>query len=178
MDLEEMKQQLNNLNRRMDSLENRNSDLIKRIESGRITSAQQRLVKQYRLFSIVGMMMALVIFVFYKEWLTLPTRTCATLYFLTAAIMDTYLWTGIRKIDYNTMGVEQVARKAILYKKRHHIFMGILIAMCIPLITTFFFEMGTNEYIVYGMIAGAVIGVAIGIKTYLNIMSNYRDLTL
>lgn len=40
-----MKQQLNNLNRRMDSLEERNSSLIKRIESGRINSAQQRLVK-------------------------------------------------------------------------------------------------------------------------------------
>ena len=67
MDLEQMKQQLNNLNRRLDSLEEQNSSLINRIESGRINSAQQRLIKQYRIFSCVGMMMPLVIIIFYKD---------------------------------------------------------------------------------------------------------------
>ena len=66
MDLEEMKQQLNNLNRRMDNLEERNSELIRRIESGRIISAQQRLIRQYRTFSIAGVMMALIILLLYS----------------------------------------------------------------------------------------------------------------
>ncbi|MDE6190995.1 MAG: hypothetical protein K2G47_05150 [Muribaculum sp.] len=178
MNLEEMKQQLNNLNRRMDSLEERNSSLIKRIESGRINSAQQRLVKQYRIFSCIGMSMSFVFIILYKELLPFPTRVCAAIYFLTAAIMDSYLANGIKSIDYNTMGVATVAKKAIYYRKRHHIFMGILIAMCIPLIASFFFAMGTDEYMVYSMIAGVVIGLAIGIKLYLDIMKNYRDLTL
>ncbi len=178
MDLEQMKQQLNNLNRRLDSLEEQNSSLINRIESGRINSAQQRLIKQYRIFSCVGMMMPLVIIIFYKEILPLPTRVCAATYFLTAAIMDAYLARGIKSIDYNTMGVATVAKKAIYYRKRHHIFMGILIAMCIPLIASFFFAMGTERFTVYGMIAGLIIGLAIGIKAYLNIMKNYRELTI
>lgn len=178
MDLEEMKQQLNNLNRRMDNLEERNSELIRRIESGRIISAQQRLIRQYRTFSIAGVMMALIILLLYSPLLPLATRIFAAVYFLTASAMDTYLWNGIKAIDYNTMGVEQVARKAIFYRKRHHIFMAVLIAMCIPLMVCFFLAMAIDEYVTYGMIAGLAIGLAIGIKMYLNIMKNYRELTL
>lgn len=178
MDLEEMKQQLNNLNQRIDNLEERNSELIRRIESGRITSAQQRLIKQYRTFSIIGIMMSFVFFLLYKEILPLTVRTFAAAYFLTAAIMDLYLWHGINTIDYNTMGVTEVAAKAIYYKKRHHIFMAILISMCIPLLVCFFFTMGDDIYMIYGMTAGGIIGLAAGIKIYLNIMKNYRELTL
>lgn len=178
MDLDEMKQQLNNLNQRLDNIEERNSELIRRIESGRIISAQQRLIKQYRTFSIICISMSFVFFILYKEILPLTVRTFAAAYCLTAAIMDLYLWHGINMIDYNTMGVTEVAKKAIFYRKRHHIFMAILISLCLPLLACFFFTMGENIYVVYGMTAGAIIGLAAGIKIYLNIMKNYRELTL
>ena len=56
--------------------------------------------------------------------------------------------------------------------------MAVLIAMCIPLMVCFFLAMAIDEYVTYGMIAGVAIGLAIGIKMYLNIMKNYRELTL
>lgn len=178
MTLEEMKRQINTLNERMDRLEERNTELIDRIRTRRILSAQQSLVKKYRMFSIIGPVMATVILVLYREWLPLTLRIAIAAYFITAGLMDMYLCRGIGSIDYNSLGVAEVASRALLYRKRHHQFMAILITMCVPLLYLLIMEFSENVYAFWGCIAGAITGLAAGVIIYRKIMSDYRELTL
>ena len=49
-------------------------------------------------------------------------------------MMDLYLMIGIKKIDCCSMGVAEVAEKARYYRRRHHMFMAVLIVLLVPVL--------------------------------------------
>ncbi len=97
-------------------------------------------------------------------------------YFLTAFIMDQWLWRGIGTIDPVTMSVSQVVGKSIFYRKRHLQFIAVLLPMAIALIGFTVFIFSENEYFLKGIIAGAVVGIIIGSIQLRRFMAEYRKL--
>lgn len=74
-----------------------------------------------------------------------------------------------------SMAVGEVSRLATFYRKRHLQFMIILIPIAIALLGSFIYVMVDNIYFIYGVICGAVIGLAIGIFQFMEFMADYRD---
>lgn len=177
MDLEEIKRQLDSLDERLARLENGsdNKAHISGIERGKIISAQERLVRRYHRFAVVGLLMCPVVGILYRGLMPLLPRVMFAGFFLVASMMDFYMWKGVKSIDCTTMGVATVAEKARFYRKMHHIFMAVLVVLFVPILGTLM-ALGADEYMMWGMAAGGVVGLAIGVKMYLNIMGEYRTL--
>jgi hypothetical protein len=151
--------------------------MVKDIVEGKITSARERLMKQYKnMFSVITplgyvALSALLFFDCFPLYLIVAT----TIYFATAGVMDYYLYKGIKGLDLSTGGVTQIAAKAKFYRRRHHQFQLILFPMVIALIILFFGC--TNEWQQLGIVVGIIIGIAVGIPTYISIMRDFKQLS-
>lgn len=100
-----------------------------------------------------------------------------TLYCLTGSTMDWWLYKGISRIDVATMTVADVCRRIYYYRKKHFQFMGILIPFAIVAIGIMVWIFSADEWALYGIAAGAVIGLAAGLRQFMKFMSEYRDIT-
>ena len=100
-----------------------------------------------------------------------------TVYFYIAAFMDIYLMRGLKSINLNTMSVSTVCSLVSKYKRIHHICMIVLIPICITIIGLILTEFISNTYMIAGVIAGAIVGLAIGIVQYHRFMSDYKILS-
>lgn len=178
MDIEEIKRRLDSLDERLGRLENK-SDMrvdIAGIERGSIQSAQERLVRRYRMFALIGLLMCPVVGILYRNIMPLLPRVMFAGFFLVASMMDFYLWKGVKSINCSTMGVATVAEKARFYRKMHHVFMAVLVVLMVPVLGTLVRAFAGDEYMIWGMVAGGVLGFAIGVRMYLNMMREYRTL--
>ena len=90
--------------------------------------------------------------------------------------MDLYLWKSLKRLDFNTMGVETIAEQARFYRKRHHLFQVILIIIAIPLLTMLIIHNINDKYMLAGCLCGLIIGVLVGLNAYYRIMNDYREL--
>lgn len=160
------------------------------IVNRRRTTALQSLAKRYRIFSAISAIAIIFIpFVFMR----IPTDTAASwatgiftgIYFLTASVMDSWLASGVSSIDCSTMSVSEVIRRAMLYRKRHLQFMMVLIPMAVILIGGLIYitlndlsviDGADRRYFLFGIVCGALAGVAIGIGQFMQFMRSYRDL--
>lgn len=150
---------------------------IDRIVTGRITGARQRLIRQYKrmwtVFPVVGMIPLIPLSEMFPLWVIL----CFVVFYLTAAVMDYYLWRGIRSIDLNIDGVEEVVGKARFYRRKHHQFQCILIPIAAALIGMLvLWALEKDPYMFYGIIVGLLIGLPAGLFVYFRIMRNYRSM--
>jgi hypothetical protein len=150
-----------------------NDTMVKDVVNGKITSARERLMKQYKLFTIVAPFLCVAQLAL---WRLLPVYTIiySIIYFAIAGMMDYYLYKGIKGLDLSTEGVTQVATKAKFYRRRHHLFQLILLPMVVVLISLYFSS--ATEWQQLGIVVGIVIGLAIGIPVYLSIMRDYKQL--
>lgn len=146
-------------------------------------SSLERLANRYRNFSIVAGMAAFwSVFAYWASnvheghgwpiWLML----CFEVYFVMAALMDYWLYMGIRSIDCATMPVETVFRKSMHYRKRHLQFMAVLIPAATALLVALGIYMRFDKMLIAGMIAGFVFGVAMGVRAFLRFMYDYRKI--
>ncbi len=172
---EELEKKWKELELRVNFLEETRNETIDSLKRNKLKSAQQQLASQYKKFSIISPMVGIC--VSFMQWGILSWQLllgCAA-FFITAGLMDGYLYHRIKNIDLNTEGVEIVAEKARLYKRRHHCFQIILIAAVIPIFIGLFMSY-VNEYSRWGMIVGLIFGVGVGLSLYLKMMRNYRIL--
>ena len=177
MDPEEMKQQWNDLNKRIEALEDANSRQIDRMRLSKLKTAQDRLVSTYQRFSIIAPLMVLLSLMWIENRFIGPTIACYFMvFFAIAGLMDLYLWKSLKRLDFNTMGVETIAEQARFYRKRHHIFQVILIIIAIPLLTMLIIHNINDKYMLAGCLCGLIIGVLVGLNAYYRIMNNYREL--
>jgi O-antigen ligase len=172
MNIDELKsewQSLNTISKKTDDT------TISDIVDGKITSARDHLMKQYKtMFSIVAPIGCAAQFaIFYL--LPLYVVICTTIYFVIAGIMDYYLYRGIKGLDLYTEGVTRIATKAKFYRRRHRQFQLILLPMAVILIILYF--SCATEWQKMGFIVGIIIGLAVGLPTYFKIMRNYKQLS-
>lgn len=172
---EDMENRWNELDFRLNNLDNDKQKTIDMLKKNKLKSAQQELADQYRRFSVIAPLLGVTVVLSGSRVFGIWTLLFFAAYFLIAGAMDSYLCRGIKSIDVNTMGVEEVAVKARKYKRIHHYCQVVLISMCIPILITMF-DAYPGVYYRWGMVAGAIVGLAIGLSLYFKMMRNYRDM--
>lgn len=155
---------------------------IDEILEGKRSTALQNLARRYRRFSLIcgACIITSLSFLnirFIPEADRLLLSGAFALYFFIASMMDLWLSNGITKIDCLRMSVSDVARKAFFYRKRHFIFMAILIPMAIMLFTLTARTLTDDMLILACMGIGALTGLALGIREFCQFMADYRDIT-
>lgn len=146
-------------------------------------TALEKLTAQYKRFSIMGCVMMIVSFCYFlfptnlivphmQIWLVIAFM----LYFATCSCMDYWLYKGVGGINCYTMTVKDVVEKAMYYKKKHHLFIAILLPMAVGIIGLLMYTFQFEKALVIGVLAGAIIGGAIGYRKYLDFMAEYKNL--
>lgn len=184
-DLDQLKEMWSDLNRRVERLENQTIEEGRKVASGKITTAREDLATRYKRFMIIGFVMG----VFFPLFLIMsptdffPDGTMKYVasalffsYFITAAVMDSYLYNEVRSMDLAMMTVSQVIHKARTLKRRHHIFMIILIPFAVITLAVFAIPLLDDPFIIAGMITGGVVGLCIGLRQYFRMMRDYREM--
>lgn len=184
-DLDQLKEMWSDLNRRVERLENQTLEEGRKVASGKITTAREDLATRYKRFMIIGFVMG----VFFPLFLIMsptdffPDGTVKYVasalffsYFITAAVMDSYLYNEVRSMDLAMMTVSQVIHKARTLKRRHHIFMIILIPFAVITLAVFAIPLLDDPFIIAGMITGGVVGLCIGLRQYFRMMRDYREM--
>lgn len=145
-------------------------------------TALEKLTAQYKLFSRLGCVMMILSFSYFlfpaevmlphmRIWLGIAFMV----YFATCSCMDYWLYQGVGSIDCYTMTVKEVVEKAMYYKKKHHLFMAILLPMAACIMGLLMYSFKFEEALVLGVLAGAIFGGAIGYRKYLDFMNEYKN---
>lgn len=146
-------------------------------------TALEKLARKYKAFSRLGLIMMVISFCYFTPHSIFPSDMKLWLgisfivYFGICSLMDYWLYKGVESIDCYTMTVKEVIDKALYYRKKHHQFMIILIPMAIYIVGLMIYAFNGEEYFLYGIICGFLVGAAIGIKQYMEFMAQYKDLT-
>lgn len=172
---EELEEKWKELDLRVKVLEEAQHKMIDSVVKNNPASAQQKLAEQYKKSAIICPAVGLCCVLIQSHVISIPLTIAFALFFIAAGCMDAYLYKGIKSIDMNRSGVEEVIRKARHYKKMHHIFQIILLTACVPILTALFMEYA-NEYSRWGMLAGMALGSVLGIIFYKRMMRNYRSI--
>lgn len=158
------------------------TDNIDGILDGTSTTALQNLARRYRHFSIVGLALAFLPFTWVNilpvsgGW-RVALAVYATAYFLLVSLIDRWLYRGLSAIDCATMPVDEVARLALYYRKRHLQSVALLLPMVALWVgAIIYFTSGDVAFIV-AVCVGMLVGLAIGLRELMAFMSDYRRLT-
>jgi hypothetical protein len=171
MNIDELKNEWQSLNT---VSKDSNDMVVKDVVNGKILSARERLMKQYKMFSLVAPIVCVAQFIFFRI-LPLYIIIAMTIYFAVAGLMDFYLYKGMKNLDLSTEGVAQIATKAKFYRRRHHQFQLILIPMAVVLIILFLgCSTGWQQL---GVVVGIFVGLIAGLPTYLRMMRDYKQLS-
>ncbi len=165
-------------------LQNPNTDEIDTIMVQKKETALEALVKKYKHFSRFGLIMMVVSI----NWFSLGERmgigdskyilaVLYAVYFLTSSCMDYWLYTGVKGIDCFTMSVREVSEKALYYKKKHLQSMILMIPFMLIVLGYTFYCCAGEKYFLFGMATGALLGVAIGYRQYIDFMRQYKVLS-
>lgn len=154
------------------------------IISGRQKTALQNLAARYRHFSIIGGLVILIGISYIFNDNIFPTDPISRIIFgaafalfgLVASLIDQWLYLGIRSIDVNTMTVKEVIEKALFYRKRHLQTIAILLPSVLVIIGFMVWKMH-NYYFLSGVVTGAIVGLAIGLRQLLNFLADYRAIS-
>jgi hypothetical protein len=172
MNIDELKNEWQSLNT---VSKESNDSMVKDVVKGKITSAREHLMKQYKtMFSVFAPIACAVLFANFNLF-PLYIIVATTIYLVIAGIMDLYMYKGIKGLDLSTEGVTQIATKAKFYRRRHHQFQLILIPMLVILVVLFF--SCATGWLRVGMAVGLIVGLAAGIPTYIGIMRDYKQLS-
>lgn len=184
-DIDQIKEMWNNINSRLDRLERQTVDIGRRVTSEKAHTAKYDLSQQYKRFMIIGFIAG----VLFPTWVLLsssslypdtPLRYLSAalffIYFMTAAVMDAYLYNEVKSINLAYMPVDQVIVRARELKRKHHIFMIILLPIAIVTLGMFAYPLLNETAVLAGMIFGGAVGFAIGLKKYFQMMGDYREM--
>lgn len=157
------------------------SDII----AGKRRTALQNLARRYRWFSNISIFFLVVwcpMFAFSSEILTgvedrIQMSILFGVYFMICSVMDRWLYMGIKGIDCGVMDVNAVQRKALFYRKRHLQFVLILLPMALGLVGFLAYKVSEDVYMLWGIIIGILVGLAIGSRELMRFMSDYKKAT-
>ena len=139
-----------------------------------------RLAARYKRFIIIECIAAIGIYPFYFRMsdsfpkITLGLCFATLAYFALCALIDTWLLNAIRSIDCSRMTVEEVITQSMLCRKRHLQSIMLLLPLAFGLIFYIALCYDADRFALYGVIAGAVTGVLIGINQLLSFLRDYR----
>lgn len=172
MEIDDIQAMWAQMNARLSSIENQvNNEKINKMKT-----AQEKLAAQYRTFAIIGMTMALTSWLALSRLFDLWIALAFSTYFLMAMAMDWILYRQVRSIDMAEMTLAEVADAARKGRRLHHICQIILIPIAVVLIGYVCSRELDNEYFLWGCAVGAIIGLALGLRAYFQMMDNYKTM--
>ena len=172
MDIDELQDKWCEMNSRLSKLENAyTKDII-----GKKKTAQEKLVSQYRVFSIISALFIIISLISWWRLFGAAIGVIFAVYFLMTLTMDLTLMKKVAAIDMSGMPVTEVARRAIDCRRLHHIFQIILIPIAVLILGYLCYTNTVNEYFIWGCVAGAAIGIIIGLRIYFRMMSDYKKI--
>lgn len=144
-------------------------------------TALDRLARRYRWFATMALLLSaycpLTLCRYIDDYTLRPVSMIAfAAYLLVCSAMDWYLYHAIRAIDVASMPVGEVLSRAMHCRKRHLQFVCVLVPCATALLGLVFYGMGTNPYILWGMITGALVGLAVGTIQLRRFLSDYRSI--
>ena len=158
-----------------------NPQQLRDIMDGRRRTALDSLARRYRAFSNIGFIMAAVSVCWYFSPLFGDMGPVISLsmiaYFLLCGSMDNWFCRGVQSIDVATMSVSEVASKALYYRKRHLQAIALLIPIALVLISLMIYARSGDPALLYGLVAGALFGAAIGCIHLRRFLADYRRLS-
>lgn len=143
-----------------------------------------RLARRYRQFAIASVCMILVIPLWatvrtspipdrYRPWFLLIFIS----YFLTAGLMDLWLYNRIHSLDIFNAPVKRIVSESVKCRRYHLRFMMILIPFAIGAVSLLTVAVHDDVFILTGMACGGAIGLIIGTVQFLRFMRDYRLLS-
>lgn len=150
-------------------------------------SAQDKLAAQYRRMACVaaaGMLLwlsAVLRMLDFAAWARPWLAVATVVYFATSAAMDLWLCKAVRRIDLAVWPVSAVALEGRRLLRLHKIFILVLLPMAFGLLFFMVWALDVppheRVWILRGMAAGGVAGIAIGVCILVRFLRLYRTLT-
>ena len=181
-ELENMKEMWLELNKKISVLETENRNLARRVMNHKFTSARERLINKYIAFIVVEIIMIVYMSLFFifnplvNEKYRLITLIYWDLFFIFEVFFDGFLLYQIKSINIFSSAINDVAKRAASNWKLHKI--GILIGLPLAFgaIILFALALDANEFTIYGMFIGGIIGGAIGVNQLIKFKNYYKQL--
>lgn len=144
-------------------------------------TALQSLAQRYRRFALLSLMMLVYTpllslgHIFPEEgkvWIV----ALGCVYFMTASLMDLWLYRGIKGIDLAEMSVSEVLERAMFLRKRHLQFILVLLPLAFMWIALIVSYVTDDRFFLWGIITGAAVGFIIGLYHLARFLDDYRSL--
>lgn len=179
-ELDDMKSMWNDLNKRLERLEEENRELAKEIMANKFLSVTERLASKYRKFMVLQIIWAVIMPAYILanhyvvEQYRWPTAVVFCVFFLLAFGVDFYLLGNIKKMDIYNSPVTEISRLAALNWKIHKLWIIFMLPFAFAAVLLLALALNANIYTLTGMACGVVLGVAIGTYQLLKFRSGYR----
>ncbi|MCH5230566.1 MAG: hypothetical protein J1F43_02075 [Muribaculaceae bacterium] len=179
-ELENMKAMWLELNQRVSALEAENRNLARKVSNEKYKSARDRLIRKYTAFIIVEVIMILYTFAFIGfnpmvvEKYRMVTCFYWLIFFLLGVAVDFYLRQRLVELDIYNSSVREISSQAARSWKIHKLAIIIGFPIAIGAVILFALALDANEFTIYGMIFGALIGATIGFFQLRKFLQYYR----
>ena len=179
MELEDLKQNWKEMNKRIDNLEKENRSLTERIRKGKAVSAKQRLIRRFRLLVVVCLCSpACLVNINFDGAVGDWTIRLFILFFMVMAAHKGYMCWKLTNIDYNRMTVKEALLSIYQLKKVQRVGTVIGLTLAVPVLLTLFidFYRAQNEYLLYGAWSGLIIGGIMGLFIRKRIRQEFKEM--
>ena len=180
-DTRELKDLWKQMNERLWALEQENKRMAFNIQRSNYKSAREKLITKYKRMIVIEIII-LVVMSFrlfdsmVDERLRIPTLIYWIVFFLIEISIDIYLMQKTKEIDIYKDSIHEIAQKARRNWKIHKAAIFIGLPLAIGFIILYALSLHANIYIVYGIFAGAVLGLILGVSILRKFIKDYRDL--
>ena len=182
--IEDFKIMWQDLDQRLSHLENENKKLVQNIMQTNYKTTQEKLVKKYSCFIAVEAIMICFISFFFifnplvNEKYRIITLIYWDVFFLIEVLFDFYLLYQVKELNIYTSTIKEVAKKAAENWKLHKIGIAVGLPLAFGAILLFALAVNANEYTIFGMIVGGIIGLTIGIYQLIKFKNYYKMLQI
>ena len=179
-DIEDMKALWIELNNRLNSLEEENRRLAKKVTSNKYKNVQEKLIKKYCIFIAVSCVMMIYCFCliylnpFIVEKYKLLTTVYMMCFFAIAAGVDSYLLFQVRDMDFYNSNVREITKMAAKNWKIHKIFLIFGLPLAIGACVLMALALDADPFVYLGMIVGGIVGFIIGLRQLMKFRDYYK----
>lgn len=162
---------------RLSHLENENKRLMRKVMESNFHSAKEKLLKKYMGFMAVECIMLVFMTMFFlfnpevNENYRIISIVYWDIFFLIEFFFDFYLMIRLRKIDIYSSSINEIAKNASRSWKIHKLGIVLGLPLAFGAIFLLALALNTNEFTIFGMFFGGIIGLAIGISQ----LSKFRE---
>lgn len=179
--IDNIKQMWNDLNRRLESVEQENQRLANNIMRSNLKSTREKLIGKYKKFIFVEFIMFLSVgILIYNgarvEIYKIPALITWEVFFLAEAFLDYYLMNRLQNIDIYTSPLCEISSIAQKNWKIHRIAIIAGLPFALVCVALFALCLGSDKFILLGILVGFIVGSIIGVLELRKFIKYYKEL--